>query len=252
MRQYSVIRPTLAGPGIRRYRGLSIVIPTKNEKGNVEPAIKRLPNFGVDTEIIFVDGDSVDGTSDEINRVIKKYPKHNITLHKQSGRGKGNAVREGFAIATKEVLMILDADLTVPPEDLPKFFEAINSNVGEFINGSRLVYPLERDSMRFLNFLANHSFASIFSFILDQAITDTLCGTKVISRKNYVKINEGRQFFGDFDPFGDFRFDFWCSKTKFKNSRFADSLSISRVRCHADLEISSRLAPLKDGGVCLA
>jgi len=74
--------------------------------------------------------------------------------------------------------MILDADLTVPPEDLPRFYEAITSGIGEFINGVRLVYPMEREAMRTLNFIGNKLFSMTFSWLLGQPIKDTLCGTK--------------------------------------------------------------------------
>lgn len=216
MRRYQVLRPAWKNPEFSSHDSLTIVIPTKNERGNIEDAIKRLPDFGVATEIIFVDGNSSDGTEKEIARVIEIYPDKDIQFLRQSGIGKGNAVREGFERAKGDILMILDADLTVPPEDLPKFFEAIKSNIGEFINGSRLVYPLEQDSMRFLNFLANHFFASIFTFLLNQPITDTLCGTKVLTRENYLKIAAGRKFFGDFDPFGDFDLIFGAAKLNLK------------------------------------
>ena len=216
MRRYQVLRPAWKNREFNSHESLTIVIPTKNERGNIEDAIKRLPDFGVPTEVIFVDGHSKDGTEKEITKVIEAYPDINIQFLRQSGAGKGNAVREGFERAKGDVLMILDADLTVPPEDLPKFFEAIKSNVGEFINGSRLVYPLEQDSMRFLNFLANHFFASLFTVLLNQPITDTLCGTKVLSRENYLKICAGRHFFGDFDPFGDFDLIFGAAKLNLK------------------------------------
>ena len=216
MRRYQVLRPAWKNPEFNSHDSLTIVIPTKNERGNIENAIKRLPDFGVPTEVLFVDGNSSDGTETEIGRVIDAYPNMNIQFLRQTGIGKGNAVREGFDRAKGDVLMILDADLTVPPEDLPKFFEAIKSNIGELINGSRLVYPLEQDSMRFLNFLANHFFASIFTFLLNQPITDTLCGTKVLSRENYRKICAEREFFGDFDPFGDFDLIFGAAKLNLK------------------------------------
>ena len=182
----------------------SIIIPCRNEKGNIEQAIQRLPKFSSHQEIIFVDGHSTDETVAEIERVIEAYPNYCIRLMIQDGKGKGDAVRKGFANATGDILMILDADLTVPPEDLSKFYEAISSEKGEFINGCRLIYPMEDKAMRLLNILGNKFFSLIFSWLLNQPIKDTLCGTKVIFREDYLKLAANREYFGDFDPFGDF------------------------------------------------
>jgi len=190
----------------------SIIIPCRNEKGNVEPAIKRLPEFGRHQEIIFVDGHSTDGTPEEAKRVMTAYPEKDIKLLVQDGSGKGDAVRKGFAAATGDILMILDADLTVPPEDLPKFFRALAGGKGEFINGCRLIYPMEKQAMRFLNMLGNKFFGLAFSWILNQRIKDTLCGTKVLLRENYEKIAANRSYFGEFDPFGDFDLIFGTAK----------------------------------------
>jgi glycosyltransferase involved in cell wall biosynthesis len=194
----------------------TILIPCRNEKGNIEAAIKRIPPFGAHQEIIFVDGHSTDGTREEIERVIKAYPDRDIKLMIQDGQGKGDAVRKGFSVAKGEVLMILDADLTMPPEDLPKFYRALAENHGEFINGCRLVYPMERQAMRFLNLLGNKFFSMMFTWILNQRFKDTLCGTKVLFRKDYEKIQANRDYFGDFDPFGDFDLIFGAIKQNLK------------------------------------
>lgn len=196
---------------------VTVLIPARNEAGNIETAIKRMPKFGNDLEIIFVEGGSNDNTQQEIERVAEKYKNtHNIRYTTQDGKGKGDAVRKGFNIAKNEILMILDADLTVPPEDLPKFYNAIRDGKGEFINGTRLVYPLEKDSMRFLNVLGNKFFSLAFSWLLDQKLKDTLCGTKVLTKYNWNRIIENRKYFGDFDPFGDFDMLFGASKLNLK------------------------------------
>lgn len=212
--QYVVARMRGAYP--QRDYAASIVIPCRNERGNIESAITRLPQFGTRQEIIFVEGHSTDGTADEIRRVIAKYPEQDIQLLSQEGKGKGDAVRKGFARATGDILMILDADLTMPPEDLPKFYDAIASDKGEFINGSRLVYPMEQQAMRFLNLLGNKFFSMAFSWLLGERIKDTLCGTKVIFRKDYERISANRAYFGEFDPFGDFDLLFGASKLNLK------------------------------------
>jgi SAM-dependent methyltransferase len=214
LRNYLVAR-SMQGVGLNN-PSATVLIPCKNEKGNIENAIKRLPNFCEDLEIMYVEGNSQDGTLDEIHRVISAYPDKNIKVLVQDGKGKGDAVRKGFSQAKGEILMILDADLTVPPEDLPKFYKAIATGKGEYINGTRLVYPMEDEAMRFLNFWANRTFSVIFFWLLNQRFTDTLCGTKVLTKNNYNKIVENRSYFGDFDPFGDFDLIFGATKLNLK------------------------------------
>ena len=194
----------------------TILIPTRNEKGNIAAALERLPRFGGHQEILFVDGHSTDGTLEEVEAQAAKHPEMDIRWFSQDGKGKGDAVRKGFANAKCDILMILDADLTVPPEELPKFYEAIVSGKGEFINGSRLVYPMEDRAMRFLNVLGNKFFSVVFTWLLDQRFKDTLCGTKVLTKENYDRVAAGRHYFGDFDPFGDFDLIFGAAKLNLK------------------------------------
>jgi len=195
---------------------VSVIVPCRNEKGNVEQAVLRCPVMGKKTEIIFVEGHSADGTLDEIKRVCELYPERNVSWYVQDGKGKGDAVRKGFAKAQGDILMILDADLTAPPEELPKFFDALVSAKGEFINGSRLVYGMESQAMRFLNLLANFFFSQMFSWLLNQKVKDTLCGTKVLWARDYRNIVANRHFFGNFDPFGDFDLLFGAAKLNLK------------------------------------
>jgi ubiquinone/menaquinone biosynthesis C-methylase UbiE len=195
----------------------TVVIPARNESGNIENAILRLPKFGKDLEIIFIEGNSTDDTWQKIQEIQKKYSAtHNIKIGQQKGKGKADAVREGYSIATGDILMILDADLTVPPEDLPKFYNAIAGGKGDFINGTRLVYPMEKEAMRFLNYLGNHFFSWAFTWLLEQRFKDTLCGTKVMFRKDYIKLTKNRKYFGEFDPFGDFDLLFGAHKLNLK------------------------------------
>ncbi|OHC67338.1 MAG: glycosyl transferase [Rhodocyclales bacterium RIFCSPLOWO2_02_FULL_63_24] len=214
LRNYLVARPlrnaALKDPSV------TVLIPCRNEQGNIENAVKRLPRFCSDLEVMYVEGHSSDGTLEEIHRVIALYPDLDIKVLVQDGKGKGDAVRKGFANARGDILMILDADLTVAPEDLTKFYDAIAKGKGEFINGSRLVYPMQDQAMRFLNFLANRTFSWLFTWLLNQRYTDTLCGTKVLSRKNYEVLYANRSYFGDFDPFGDFDLIFGATKLNLK------------------------------------
>jgi len=195
---------------------VSIIIPARNESGNIKAIFSRTPQMGRETELIFVEGHSKDDTYAAIQREIETNPSTPSLLLRQTGIGKADAVRLGFSKAKGDVLMILDADLTVPPEDLPRFYEALVSGKGEFINGVRLVYPMEKEAMRTLNFLGNKFFSLAFSWLLGQPIKDTLCGTKVLWKKDYERIAANRSYFGDFDPFGDYDLIFGAAKLNLK------------------------------------
>ncbi len=214
---YVIARPIEARPAYDKSYNVSVIVPARNEKGNIENAVIRTPQMGKHTELIFVEGHSTDDTLAEVQRVCEKYAgEYDIRYCIQDGKGKGDAVRKGFAMAKGDILMILDADLTVPPEDLPKFYNAIAAGKGEYINGTRLVYPMEKEAMRFLNMIGNKFFSVMFTWILGQQIKDTLCGTKVISKRNYERLIANRKYFGDFDPFGDFDLIFGASKLNLK------------------------------------
>lgn len=209
--------PELHEDEIEKKFSTTVVIPARNESGNIENAILRMPDLGKHTEIIFVEGNSTDDTWAKIQEIKEKYSStHDIKIAKQPGKGKNDAVKTGFAMATQDILMILDADLTMPPEDLPKFYNAIASGKGDFINGSRLVYQMDKEAMRFLNLLGNRFFSMAFTWLLEQRFKDTLCGTKVIFREDYYKLIKNRKFFGDFDPFGDFDLIFGAHKLNLK------------------------------------
>lgn len=222
---------------------VSVIVACKDERGNIEELVRTTPKMGLGTELIFVDGHSEDGTVEEIERCIGVFKDLNpelddVRVYTQPGKGKGDAVRLGFDEAKGDILMILDADITVRPEDLPKFYDALVEGKGEFINGSRLVYPMEDQAMRFLNMLANHLFGWTFSYLLDQRLTDTLCGTKVLFKRDYEAIIRGREFFGEFDPFGDFDLLFGAAKLnlkirevpiRYRNREYGD-IKIARFR----------------------
>ncbi len=197
-------------------RSVSVIIPARNEAGNIADAVRRVPRMGAWTEIIFVEGGSSDATWNAIEAAVAATGDRRVKALRQTGRGKGNAVREGFAAAEGDLLMILDADLTMPPEELRKFFRALVSGGVEFANGSRLVYPMEKRAMQFLNMVANHCFGLTFSWLLQQSVKDTLCGTKALSRENYLRLAANRAYFGEFDPFGDFDLLFGADKLGLK------------------------------------
>lgn len=218
---------------------VTVVVPARNEAGNIQSAIDRTPMMGKGTELIFIEGGSSDGTRERILEAVSSY--HGpleLKFFPQPGKGKGDAVRAGFAKATGQLLMILDADLTVVPEDLPKFYEAVVSGLTDYVHGTRLVYPLEDDAMPFLNKLGNAFFAKAFSFLLGQPLKDTLCGTKVLWADDYQRIARNRTYFGDFDPFGDFDLIFGARKINLKmmeipvryGSRTYGETNISRFR----------------------
>ncbi|MDX1570197.1 MAG: glycosyltransferase [Xanthomonadales bacterium] len=228
---YLVARPNPAfRPNTRRERSVTVVVPCRNERGNIKDAVRRIPAMGRHTEILFVDGNSNDGTVEEIERVMAAHPDRDIKLLHQVPpgdsdglghdrmlrRGKGDAVRKGFNAASGEILMILDADLTVLPEELPMFYDVIVEGPGRLVNGSRMVYPMETDAMRTLNKFANRCFGLLFSWLLEQRIRDTLCGTKVLFRSDYDEIAAGRDWFGDFDPCGDFDLLFGAARSSLR------------------------------------
>jgi len=213
---YLVARPEMALLKAPAKHSCTVVVPCKNEEDNVPKIPARVPLMGAFTEIIFVDDCSTDTTAERVRELAAQYPEQSIKLVSGPGKGKGAAVRAGLEQATGDVLMILDADMTVMPEDLPAFFESITQNKGEFINGSRMVYPLVGDAMRPLNILGNKLFATVFSFLLEQRIKDTLCGTKVVMRYNYAKILAARDYFGDIDNWGDYDWIFGAAKSSLK------------------------------------
>jgi hypothetical protein len=212
----AVAKPVQTRP-VDKEMSVSVVVAARNEAGNIENLFRRVPQMGSGTEIILIEGNSTDNTWEVIQELKKKYENTiPIVIAQQDGKGKGDAVRKGFDLASNDILMILDADLTVAPEELPRFYQAMKTSKGEFLNGSRLVYPMESQAMRFFNMVGNKFFALAFSFVLGQNFKDTLCGTKVLTRENYKKIAANRTFFGDFDPFGDFDLLFGASRNALK------------------------------------
>jgi SAM-dependent methyltransferase len=200
-------------PGSRpRHPSTSVIIPCRNEAGHVPDLVARLPDLGQNSEFIFVEGNSQDDTEAVLRKMVADHPDRPFRFFKQPGKGKGDAVRLGFEKARGEVVLILDSDMGVAPEDVPKFVEALATGKGEMVNGSRMVYPMEGKAMRFLNLLANKFFAFLFSWLLGQQVRDTLCGTKALYREDYERIAANRAFFGDFDPFGDFDLLFGASR----------------------------------------
>lgn len=238
----SLVYGIIARPAPHRFAGhrssqpaTSVVIPCRNEAGHVQPLLERLPDLPPNSEVLFVEGNSQDDTEGVLRRAIDDRPDQPWRLLKQTGRGKGDAVRLAFSQARGEVLVILDADMGVAPEDIPKFILALVRGKGELINGSRMVYPMEGRAMRFLNLLANKGFAWLFTWLLGQQVRDTLCGTKALYREDYERIAANRAHFGDFDPFGDFDLLFGASRL---NLRIADLAVRYHERRYGETNIS--------------
>lgn len=231
--QYVVARPY---PLPRREVAVSVVVAARNEKGNIGSIIDRVPSMGVSTEVVIVEGHSSDGTWEEMKRVKEAYRGPlSLVIAQQEGKGKWDAVKKGFSLASGELLMILDADMTVPPEDLPRFYDAYADGRGDFINGSRFIYPMEGKAMRFLNKVGNRFFIRFVSLIIGVRLTDTLCGTKVFSKNDYVRFRFHDRYFSAYDPFGDFDLIFSAAK---RNLRIVELPIAYKDRTYGQTQIS--------------
>jgi hypothetical protein len=219
---------------------VSVVVAARNEAGNIPSLIDRLPQLADVQELIFVEGGSRDETWEVIQREIADRHGSRTVLRaaRQTGKGKGDAVRLGFSMATGDILIILDADLSVPPEELPRFIDLLRAGKCEFANGSRLVYPMEKEAMQFLNLIGNRLFGIAFTYLLGQPVRDTLCGTKALWRRDYERIAARRSYFGELDPFGDFDLLFGAARLNLRirdvpvhyKERTYGSTNISRFR----------------------
>jgi SAM-dependent methyltransferase len=243
LQQLSLMYGIIARPAPHRFAAAetpstSVIVPCRNEAGHIRPLVSRLPDLGPGSEFIFVEGNSTDDTEQTIRDVMAENPRLPLRFFKQTGKGKGDAVKLGFAQARGDVVLILDSDMGVAPEDVPKFVRALAQGKGEMINGSRLVYQMESQAMRFLNMIANKLFALLFSWLLGQQVRDTLCGTKALYRDDYERIARGRAYFGDFDPFGDFDLLFGAARLNLRivdlavryHERTYGATNISRFR----------------------
>ncbi|MCW5873757.1 MAG: glycosyltransferase [Anaerolineales bacterium] len=233
---YIAARPLDSGPriGVSFPPSVSVIIPARNEAGNIAEIFARVPALGSQTELIFVEGHSKDNTYEVIEQEIQRHPHIKSQLLKQTGIGKANASWQGFAAASNDILMILDSDLSVPPEDLRRFYDAIAANKGEFINGTRLVYPMEQNAMRTANLIGNKAFSMIFSWLLGQTVKDTLCGTKVLYREDFELLKQEYSLFSKVDPFGDFDLLFGATKL---NLRIVDLPIRYRERVYGQTNI---------------
>jgi ubiquinone/menaquinone biosynthesis C-methylase UbiE len=211
-----VIARPLDLPCSKATPSVSVICPCRNEAGNIRQIVERLPKMGSRTELIFVEGHSSDDTLEVCHRAAQANQDKNIVVLEQAGRGKGDAVRLGFSCSSGDILMILDADLSVAPEDLVQFYNALAGGKGDFVNGSRLVYAMDAKAMRFLNLLGNRFFALLLSKLIGQPIKDSLCGTKVLWSSKYKELARGRAYFGEIDPFGDFDLLFGAAKLGLK------------------------------------
>ncbi|MFA5088866.1 MAG: glycosyltransferase family 2 protein [Candidatus Omnitrophota bacterium] len=233
----------------------SVLIPCKNEEGNIEAIVRRMPTFSRKLEFVFINDQSTDTTSSRIKEMRELFPEKNIVLVDGPGQGKGAAVREGIKQATGDICMIFDADMTVIPEDLPQFYEAMKMRLADFIHGTRLVYAQENGAFRLANLLGNLFFSRVFSYILDQRTTDTLCGVKVFWKRDWPLFEECRSILKDRDVWGDYNLIFGASRYGLKiaqlpvryferlegitkmNSRIKNGFIMLRVAWHALWEV---------------
>jgi len=211
-----VVARMIPPPLLPESLSVSVVIPCKNEKGNVEDAVRRIPSLADQVEIIFCDDQSTDGTAEEVLRVQALYPEKNIRLEHGPGVCKSRNVWTGFNAARGDILMILDADLTTIPEELPYFIDVIVSGQAEFVNGSRLVYPVPKGAMNGANMLGNKFFSVAFTYLLGQRVKDTLCGTKVLWRSDWERIKPMLGSWGTEDRWGDYELLFGAAKLNLK------------------------------------
>ena len=211
-----VVARALPPPVPKEELSFSVIVPCKDERGNVEDAVQRIPQLGRQAEIIFCDDQSTDGTADEVMRMCSPYPEKNIRLERGPGICKSKNVWTGFNAARGDVLMILDADLTTMPEELVYFVDVIASGHAEFVNGSRLVYPVPKGAMNTANMLGNKFFSVAFTYLLGQRVKDTLCGTKVLWRSDWDRIKPMLGSWGTEDRWGDYELLFGAAKLNLK------------------------------------
>ncbi len=185
---------------------LSVIVPAKNEAGNIDRLFEQLPDMGdVSTELVLVEGGSSDGTWERIQATVNDYRgPYKIQTLRQSRAGKANAVYEAVAAAKHQLILILDADLTVPPADVPRFYQAYQQSRGDLVNGDRMSLPMEPGAMRFLNRLGNRFFSKWLTHMIRARMPDTLCGTKLLPKQDFERVLRWCDDFDLQDPFGDF------------------------------------------------
>lgn len=196
--QYIVFRlhPLEAG---KQNLSCSVVVPCHNEEGNIADCIARIPNFGAWREIIVVDDGSTDRTKDMVKKIMRGRSDIRLISYEKNC-GKGYAVNIGWQEAKGDVFMMLDCDSTTPPEELALFHEAMEYGA-EFVNGTRVIYPREKNSIPFFNRLGVTFFAHLISWITQKRISDTFCGTKVFLKKYWNCFQIKEFLWGDWDLF---------------------------------------------------
>ena len=199
---------------------ISILIPARNEEGNKELLIealnkfKKIPNK---IEIIFVEGNSKDNTFQMLENLTKEFSKNfKISLLKQTSTGKKNAVVEGFNTSSGDTLAIIDCDFTVDIDDSIDAIMESTKNENILINCSRTTFPMEKDAMRWANYIGNRCFAIFLSILINKPISDSLCGTKVFSRKFFNLMKKNGSWESKSDPFGDFTIIFEAANNNIK------------------------------------
>tara|TARA_B110000977_G_scaffold125183_1_gene160299 strand:+ start:1495 stop:2904 length:1410 start_codon:yes stop_codon:yes gene_type:complete len=183
---------------------ISFIIPCKNEGGNIKFFYEKIINSTINAEFLFGNDNSSDNTLDEIKKLQQAIPNKEIKIYDGPGVCKSENVYKGINLASGEIILIYDADLTVSFDDLVNSINLLLKTDADFINCTRMIMPQQKNAMKFLNFYGNLFFAFLFSILFKQKITDTLCGTKIFFKKDWEQIKKYNNTWGAKDLWGDF------------------------------------------------
>ena len=183
---------------------VSFIIPCKNEENNIKTFENEIKNSNQSNEYLFGDDNSMDKTIDEIDKLSKKLNNNKILKYNGPGVCKSENVYKGIELSSGDIIVVYDADLTVDFKDVEFSIDILKNTNADFINCTRMIYPQKDGAMKFSNFIGNSIFANLFSLLFRKKITDTLCGTKIFFKKDWVKIKKNITGLGVKDLWGDF------------------------------------------------
>jgi glycosyltransferase involved in cell wall biosynthesis len=183
---------------------LCVLVPCRNEKGNILKLHLELSTLKNVDEIIFVEGGSHDKTYEEIESLLKRCPNSRIRLIKQMGHGKFNAVLSGYHASNADFFVIWDGDNTIPCSDQQKMIDLFLERSQEpvFVTANRITVHREDNAFRFINLIGNFLFSFLVLLVFRVKIPDVLSGTKIFHRNLlHEDITCNRAL--EADPFGD-------------------------------------------------